>query len=86
MDAQVERAAALLTLGYGQAIPAETFDKLRKAAVYFNRGEYALANIVLAYLRLPEINDDALAKTCLAERQLDASLIEVRRNPQTFQL
>lgn len=74
-EAEAERIAGLLALAYGRPLADWVLARLQKAVAHWNRGEGALANIMLAHLGLPEVDADALAKVSAAARRFDVGFL-----------
>jgi hypothetical protein len=71
-DSDRPRLLALLTAAYGQSPPSDLLVHLESAARFWKQGDKALANIRLAFARLPRLDDEADAyRLFLAENMLD---------------
>jgi hypothetical protein len=72
LDQDLPRLSALLAAAYGRSPPSDLPAHLESAARFWQRGDKALANIRLAFARLPSLDDRAGAyRLFLAENLLE---------------
>jgi hypothetical protein len=75
VDADSQRIFALLAAAYGRPVSLDVFRHIEGASEQWRRGDKALANIRLAFARLPRLNDRADAYRLFhAEDLLDRGL------------
>lgn len=72
LNADWRRIAALLTVAYGRPVSPDVFRHIEGASEQWRRGDKALANIRLAFARLPRLEDRAsIARLFHAEDLLE---------------
>ncbi|MGH6857355.1 MAG: hypothetical protein ACRECP_06885, partial [Methylocella sp.] len=71
LDGNEARILSLLTAAYGKCIPEGVVEKIRRAGEFWCAGEKTLAQIHLAFIGLPQIDEADAYRLFLAEVALE---------------
>jgi hypothetical protein len=71
LDGNEARLLSLLTATYREPLAGGVIEKIRRAGEYWRAGEKALAQIHLAFLGLPKIDETGAYRIFLAETALE---------------